>query len=223
MSEQSLLFPMAAPSRSRSAKQPAGNQRQWPHELLKTGVGDCSSLRLGSVSSRQVEISSCGMHKASIKKNSAQKSSSNKNSFCKASSHGSGTQAGSVAGSGVRERKVRQRKAPESKAPESQRRDSGDSRWVAQTLPLFTDGAWEQSVSRRQSMTETDLHMEAAFQLASALKAAKHRRRAMRGHAEAEVVRLTARQRKRAGTSICEHLLASLAQQVCAEQNQTRF
>ncbi len=171
MSEQSLLFPMAAPSRSRSAKQPAGNQRQWPREVLKTGVGDCSSLRFGS----------------------------------------------------VRERKVRQRKAPESKAPESQRRDSGDSRWVAQTLPLFTDGAWEQSVSRRQSMTETDLHMEAAFQLASALKAAKHRRRAMRGHAEAEVVRLTARQRKRAGTSICEHLLASLAQQVCAEQNQTRF
>ncbi len=67
-----------------------------------------------------------------------------------------------------------------------------------------------------------DEHMEVALRLAKALKAAKRGHKSPRDPVTAKIARLTPSQRKRVGTSICEHLLASLRQQVRTEQELTR-
>jgi hypothetical protein len=61
-----------------------------------------------------------------------------------------------------------------------------------------------------------DQHMQQAWQLSQALKAAKAGRKT--GH---DLAKLSRAQRRKVGTSICEHLLASLRAQVQTEQQQT--
>ena len=65
----------------------------------------------------------------------------------------------------------------------------------------------------KQAQVVEDRHMQAAWQLSKALKAAKNGHKAGR-----RVARLTPGQRHQVGNAICEHLLASLRQQVDAEK-----
>ena len=64
--------------------------------------------------------------------------------------------------------------------------------------------------------------MQAALRLAKALQAAQRGRKSTRDPVMAEIARLSPSQRKRVGTSICEHLLASLREQVRMEQQLIR-
>ena len=62
-----------------------------------------------------------------------------------------------------------------------------------------------------------DLHMQAAWQLSKALKAGKTTRQA-----GSRAGKLSSTQRRKVGNAICEHLLASLREQVVSEQQTTR-
>ncbi len=113
---------------------------------------------------------------------------------------------------------------------------------VGETLPLFDHGEQLSATSNTHSAAEnteakqpklnllhqkqhgavavvptsaqTDRHMQAAWQLAKALKAAKTGKKSGR-----KIAKLTPGQRHQVGNAICEHLLASLRQQVDAERN----
>ena len=114
---------------------------------------------------------------------------------------------------------------------------------IGETLPLFGDitphtvhvrTATNDPLIRKDLIDErladeqiadehiADEHMEVALRLAKALKAAKRGHKSPRDPVTAKIARLTPSQRKRVGTSICEHLLASLRQQVRTEQELTR-
>ena len=62
-----------------------------------------------------------------------------------------------------------------------------------------------------------DLHMQAAWHLSKALKAGKTTRKA-----GSRAGKLSSTQRRKVGNAICEHLLASLREQVVSEQQTTR-
>jgi hypothetical protein len=65
--------------------------------------------------------------------------------------------------------------------------------------------------------SDGDCHMHVAWQLSQALKAVKTGRKAGR-----DMAKLTANQRHQVGNAICEHLLASLRQQVHSESSTTQ-
>jgi hypothetical protein len=68
-----------------------------------------------------------------------------------------------------------------------------------------------------QGAADDDRHMHVAWQLSQALKAVKTGRKAGR-----DMAKLTANQRHQVGNAICEHLLASLRQQVHSESSTTQ-
>ncbi len=70
---------------------------------------------------------------------------------------------------------------------------------------------------RAQESPATDHHMHVAWQLSRALKAAKTGRRSAREFGLG-TNKLNAQQRHKVGNAICEHLLASLRQQVVSER-----
>ena len=104
---------------------------------------------------------------------------------------------------------------------------------IGETLPLFA-GVEETTVEPKQApqssigsgsdasrqgnptsiLAMQDRHMQAAWQLSKALKAAKNGHKSGR-----KIAKLTPGQRHQVGNAICEHLLASLRQQVDAEKN----
>ena len=67
-------------------------------------------------------------------------------------------------------------------------------------------------VRNPRAVSDGDRHMHVAWQLSKALKAVKTGRKTGR-----EMAKLTANQRHQVGNAICEHLLASLRQQVHSE------
>jgi hypothetical protein len=69
-----------------------------------------------------------------------------------------------------------------------------------------------------RELPATDHHMHVAWQLSRALKAAKTGRKSAREFGLG-ANKLNARQRHKVGNAICEHLLASLRQQVVSEQS----
>jgi len=97
---------------------------------------------------------------------------------------------------------------------------------IGETLPLFeipqTQKRSRQQPSRLQIGPSKgkgkgkgkgkDRHMHVAWQLSKALKAVKTGRKTGR-----EMAKLTANQRHQVGNAICEHLLASLRQQMHSE------
>ena len=99
---------------------------------------------------------------------------------------------------------------------------------IGETLPLFelpqAQKRSRQQASRlqigpskvrdkgRDKVRGKDRHMHVAWQLSKALKAVKTGRKTGR-----DMARLTANQRHQVGNAICEHLLASLRQQVHSE------
>ena len=100
---------------------------------------------------------------------------------------------------------------------------------AGETLPLFANSG-EESLSatpavelpptserpaRVPNSGNTDRHMQAAWQLSKALKAAKSGHKSGR-----KIARMTPNQRHQVGNAICEHLLASLRQQVQQERVQ---
>ena len=68
------------------------------------------------------------------------------------------------------------------------------------------------TVRNPRAVADSDRHMHVAWQLSKALKAVKTGRKTGR-----EMAKLTANQRHQVGNAICEHLLASLRQQVHSE------
>ena len=68
------------------------------------------------------------------------------------------------------------------------------------------------TVRHPRAVADGDRHMHVAWQLSKALKAVKTGRKTGR-----EMAKLTANQRHQVGNAICEHLLASLRQQVHSE------
>ena len=106
---------------------------------------------------------------------------------------------------------------------------------VGETLPLFEGGSGQRIAAGRaptvgrnaslpvrklsgeyrktKAVLDDDRHMHVAWQLSKALKAVKTGRKTGR-----DMARLTANQRHQVGNAICEHLLASLRQQVHSEQ-----
>ena len=96
-----------------------------------------------------------------------------------------------------------------------------------ETLPLFALGQsiGGQSAGRQLGIRRTQLarelasadrHMHVAWQLSKALKAVKTGRKSAQ-EAGLGAAKLNARQRHQVGNAICEHLLASLRQQVVSE------
>ena len=102
---------------------------------------------------------------------------------------------------------------------------------MGETLPLFEsagfagsefgqplhrapDGSAQANLHRYagQSSSEGDRHMHVAWHLSNALKAGKAGRRP-----DGTKSNLTATQKRQVGNAICEHLLASLREQVSAE------
>ena len=98
---------------------------------------------------------------------------------------------------------------------------------VGETLPLFENvgnnavpskaegGQLPRRNAPKADSNSHDRHMQAAWQLSKALKAAKNGRKAGR-----DVNKLTPVQKHQVGNAICEHLLASLRAQVKSEQSQ---
>jgi hypothetical protein len=89
---------------------------------------------------------------------------------------------------------------------------------IGETLPLFESLQTPRGKMSRRNGVETltsrnDLHMQAAWQLSKALKAGKTTRQT--GH---KAGRLSSTQRRKVGNAICEHLLASLREQVVSEE-----
>jgi hypothetical protein len=70
--------------------------------------------------------------------------------------------------------------------------------------------------ARQQTYVEQDRHMHVAWQLAYALKAGKAGRRP-----NGKPAKLSAKKKRQVGNAICEHLLASLREQVSAERSPT--
>jgi len=85
---------------------------------------------------------------------------------------------------------------------------------VGQPLQQTPNGLAQANLHRRagQRSTHGDRHMHVAWHLSNALKAGKAGSRS--GGTKA---RLTATQKRQVGNAICEHLLASLREQVSAE------
>ena len=104
---------------------------------------------------------------------------------------------------------------------------------MGETLPLFESAGFAESEfgdPRPQSLKKQsamgcgqashlarqqrgdDRHMHVAWHLSNALKAGKAGRRA-----DGSKAKLTATQKRQVGNAICEHLLASLREQVTAE------
>ena len=96
---------------------------------------------------------------------------------------------------------------------------------IGETLPLFESLQTPRGsvptprgiMSKRNGLEPQascdDLHMQAAWQLSKALKASRATRQAGRTAAK-----LSSTQRRKVGNAICEHLLASLREQVVSEQ-----
>jgi len=93
---------------------------------------------------------------------------------------------------------------------------------IGETLPLFETpvaGRTRRSVRRRRTRLSNgpqDRHMRAAWRLSKELKAAKSGHKAGR-----KLAKLSPGQRHLVGTAICEHLLASLRQQVESDNQQS--
>jgi hypothetical protein len=105
----------------------------------------------------------------------------------------------------------------------SQSAHQGD---IGETLPLFQSeesrGGHHRgravvdiaAPARQQTCVEQDRHMHVAWQLAYALKAGKAGRRP-----NGKPAKLSAKKKRQVGNAICEHLLASLREQVSAERS----
>ena len=83
-----------------------------------------------------------------------------------------------------------------------------------QPLQQMPNGSVPANLHRRaeRRSTEGDRHMHVAWHLSNALKAGKAGRRS-----DGSKAKLTATQKRQLGNAICEHLLASLREQVSAE------
>jgi len=87
---------------------------------------------------------------------------------------------------------------------------------IGETLPLFELARHSHHPRCSSSLIESaaeDVHMRTAWQLARALKANKVQRQAGR-----KPPKLSSVQRHKVGNAICEHLLASLREQVVSEE-----